>query len=321
MLDVQDDFAGGGGLFVNVEIDVAADHHGGQLFHRGVFCFHRPDVFPLAQNRTAVSHSHDLRQLMADKEDGFSFCGKVPHDLHQFFDLLRGQHGCGLVKDQDLVVTVQHLEDLGALLHTNGDIFDLRVRIHLEAILFRKGDDFLPCLFLLQESKGADRFNAHDDVVQDCEALHQFEMLMHHADAQVVGVVGIVDPDLDSVLFDRSFFRLIQAEKHAHQSGFTRAVFSQKRMDLPMPELKRDIIVGDDPRESFCNMQHFNGIFTLMHLFQCAAPAFMIVADSEPDVPLSERNPCLPKGKQGLLSKTGDVKHPRHPEKSYLMLP
>ena len=45
---------------------------------------------------------------MGNKEDAFSLFCKPLHDLHQFFDLLYSQHRCRLVKDQDLIIPVQH---------------------------------------------------------------------------------------------------------------------------------------------------------------------------------------------------------------------
>ena len=39
------------------------------------------------------------------------------HDLHQLFNLLRRQHGRGLIKDQNLILPVKHLQDFSTLLH------------------------------------------------------------------------------------------------------------------------------------------------------------------------------------------------------------
>ena len=37
------------------------------------------------------------------------------------------------------------------------------------------------------------RLHAHDDVVQHRKAVHQLEVLVHHADPQVIGVIGVLD--------------------------------------------------------------------------------------------------------------------------------
>ena len=275
VLNLQHNFARMGGAFFHVEIHVAAHHHGAQLFHGGVLCFHGADVFALAQNAAAICHGHDFRQLVADEEDGLAFSGQVLHDLHQFFDFLRRQHGGGLVEDQDFIVPVEHLQNLCALLHTDGNILNLCVGIHLQAVFFRQRNDLFPGLLFLQEAHGADRFHAHDDVIQHREALHQLEVLVHHADAQVVGVVRIVDLNFFAVLFDGALFRLIKAEKNAHQGGFPGPVFAQQRVDFSVAQLQGDIVVCDDARETFCDMQHLDGIFTCMRFAQCTAPAFL----------------------------------------------
>ena len=59
---------------------------------------------------------------------------RLLHDLHELVDLLRGQDGRRLVEDQDLVVAVEHLEDLGALLHADGDVLDERVGVDVQAV-------------------------------------------------------------------------------------------------------------------------------------------------------------------------------------------
>ena len=82
----------------------------------------------------AVSHSHDLVELMGDEQDGLALLLEPAHDLHQFVDLLRGQHSGRLVKDQDLVVAVQHLQNLYALLHTHRDIADECVRVYPQTV-------------------------------------------------------------------------------------------------------------------------------------------------------------------------------------------
>ena len=216
MFHVQNHLAGVAGLLVHMEVDVAADHHGGELLHCGVLGLHRADVLALAQHGAAVGHGHDLSQLVGDKQDALALGGQVAHDLHQLVDFLGGEHSGGLVENQNLVVPVEHLEDLGALLHTDGDVLNNCVWIHLKAVLFGERENLLPGLLLLQEAVFG-WLHAENDVVQDREALYQLEVLVHHADTQVVCVVGVVDFDLYAVLLDDALFRLIQAEQNAHQ--------------------------------------------------------------------------------------------------------
>ena len=52
----------------------------------------------------------------------------------QLVDFLGRQHGGRLVENQDLVVPVQHFQNFRALLHTDGDVLDQRVRIDPQAV-------------------------------------------------------------------------------------------------------------------------------------------------------------------------------------------
>ena len=86
----------------------------------------------------------------------------------------------------------------------------------MQPVALGQGLDLLPGLLLLQEAEFV-RLHAHDDIVQYGEALHQLEVLMHHADAQGGGVVGVGDGDNLAILLDGALLRLVQAEQHAHQ--------------------------------------------------------------------------------------------------------
>ena len=231
---VQHHLAGLGGLLLHVEADVAPHHHGGKLLHGGVLRLHGADVLALAQDGAAVGHGHDLVELVGDEQDAL-----------------------GLIENENLIVPVQHFQNLGALLHTHGDVLDQRVRVDLQAVFLAERDDLLPSLLLLQEAAFCG-LHAHDDVVQHGEAFHQLEVLVHHADAQGVGVVGILDGYLHAVLFDDALLGLIQTEQHAHQRGFARAVFAQQGVDLTLLQLKRDVVVGDDTGKPLCDVQHFD---------------------------------------------------------------
>ena len=118
----------------------------------------------------------------------------------------------GLVKNQDFVVTIEHFENLGALLHAHGDVLHLGVQIHLEAIALGKRLHLLPRLLLLEEAQPGG-LHAQDDIVEHCVALHQLEVLVHHADVEGVGVVGVADGDRLAVFQNGAVLRLVQAER------------------------------------------------------------------------------------------------------------
>ena len=130
----------------------------------------------------------------------------------------------------------------------------------MQSVLLTQGHDLFAGLPLLQKAVAAG-LHAHDDIIQHREALHQLEVLMDHADAQGVGVVGIADLHFLPVLFDDALLRAVQSEQHAHQRGLARAVFAQQGVDLPFFQLPRNIVIGHNAGKALGDVQHFNGIW------------------------------------------------------------
>ena len=260
MLDVQHGLARRARLLVHLEADLAAHHHGGQLLCRRVAGVDGADILALAEHGAPVGDGHDLRELVGDEEDGLALGRKVFHDLHQLVDLLRGEDRGRLVEDEDLVVAVEHLQNFGALLHADGNVLDEGVRVDAQAVFLAQREDLFPGLGLLQKARLV-RLDAEDDVVEDGEAFHQLEVLVHHPDAERVGVVRVVDVDDLAVFLDRAFFRLVQAEQDAHQRGFARAVLAEQRVNLAAPQLQGDVVIGLDPGEFLRDVQHLDHIF------------------------------------------------------------
>ena len=82
-------------------------------------------------------------------------------------------------------------------------------------------------------------------------------MLMHHADAEGIGIIGVVDLDNFAVFLNGPLLSLIQAEQDTHQGGLSGAVFPQQGVDFAGFQLKGHIIIGDDSRKTLGNVQHF----------------------------------------------------------------
>ena len=264
MLHVQHHVAGLGRLLMDGEFHVPAHHHPGQLRLGGVGDVDGAHVFALAEDGTAVRHRHDLVELVGDKENGLALGGQILHDLQQLVDFLGRQHGGRLVENQDVVVPVEHFQDFRPLLHAHGNILDQRVGVHLQPVFFRQGQHLLPGLLLLQKSRFSRRLHAQNDVVQHGEAFHQLEVLVHHADAQGIGVVGIVNLHPDAVLADEALLRLIHPEEDAHQRGFPGAVFAQQSVNFAVPELQGHVIVGHDAGEPLGDVHHLDGVAFLI---------------------------------------------------------
>ena len=101
---------------------------------------------------------------------------------------------------------------------------------------------------------------AQDDVVQYRKDFDQLEVLVHHADAQRRGVVGVVYFDFLPVFADGAALGLVKAEKDAHQRRFARAVLAQQGVDLALFELEGHVVVGLDPGKFLGDAQHFDHI-------------------------------------------------------------
>ena len=196
---------------------------------------------------------------MVDKDDGFALGDQPAHDLHQLFDLLRGQDGGGLVKNEDVVFAVEHLQDLYALLLADRDILDQRIGVNFEPVAGRKLHHLGAGGVHLQQA-ALHIFHAQDDVLQHGEVVHQLEVLMHHADAEAVGITRALDLRLLPIDDDLALFRRIEAEEYAHQRGFAGAVFAQQGMDLPFSSMEVDVVVGDQAGEFFDDLTHFDHV-------------------------------------------------------------
>ena len=269
VLDLQHDLAGHLILLVHLEIDLPSDHHGRELLHGRLARVDGADAFTLAQHCAPVGDGHNFCELVGDEKDGLSFRREIFHDLHELVDFLRGQNCRRLVEDQNLVVPVEHLENFGSLLHTDGDILYLCVRVDAQAVLLRQGEDLFPRLLLLQKARFIG-LHAEDDIVEHREALDQLEVLVYHADVEVVRVVGVADPDDLSVLLDDAALGLIQAKEHAHQGRFAGAVFAEQRVNFPLFQLEGNVVIGADAGEFLCDIQHLNDIFRfgqILHSF------------------------------------------------------
>ena len=185
---------------------------------------------------------------MGDEQNGLALPGEIAHDVHQFVNFLRSQNSRRLVQNEDVVIPVEHFQNLHPLLHTHGNVFHQRVRIHLQAVFFTQRHHLAPGLLLLEKAQ-LGVFRAQNDVIQHGKHVHQLEMLVNHADVKGVGVVRVVDPDLFAVLLDDALVRLIQTEKHAHERTFSCTVFAQQGVDFSPPQLQRDVIVCLDSRK------------------------------------------------------------------------
>ncbi len=71
---------------------------------------------------------------MCDQYDAVAFLRHLPQDDEQVADLLRGEHGCWFVEDQDLNVPVEQFHDLHALLFSRGELGDVGLGVDADPV-------------------------------------------------------------------------------------------------------------------------------------------------------------------------------------------
>src|SRR5690606_28275479 len=102
-------------------------------------------------------------------------------DAKQVVRLGRGQHAGWLIENEDFRSSIERLEDFDALLKSDRQVLDQRIRINVEAIFALKPLKFRPGL---RDGPSKQRLTlcTQYDIFEDGEVLHQHEVLVDHAD-------------------------------------------------------------------------------------------------------------------------------------------
>ena len=152
---------------------------------------------PRSTDTDAVCDSFHLAQLVRDEDHRATLrAGHSAQRHEEDIGLLRGEHGGGLVEDQDPRVAIQCLEDLDALLLADGELADSCAGIDGEAIALREQVDALLDLGAAQPKPA---LVAEHHVLGDGKRLDEPEMLVHHANAGLQRVARRVELDTTPV--------------------------------------------------------------------------------------------------------------------------
>ena len=130
---------------VDTQQDLAPDHEFGQFGRAGVRCLDRRGHFTPPHDADGIGDFHDFPQFVGNQDDGFALALEVFEDSEQVIGFGRCQHACGLVKDQDISLAVQRLEDFDTLLHADADLLDQGIGVDVQFIFFGKFLEFTPC--------------------------------------------------------------------------------------------------------------------------------------------------------------------------------
>ena len=175
-----------------------------------------------AQDGHPVAHRQHLVQLVGDDDDGLAVRLHAAQHVKQPVNFLGRQHGGGLVQDQNVRPAVQHLDNFHRLLFGYGHIVDFFLRVQMKAVFFR---DLRHLGVGVLQVVPAFLLHAQHDVFRGGKQIHQFKMLMDHADAVTERVLGRTDHHFVSVHKNLAFIREINPRNHVHQGGFPAAVF------------------------------------------------------------------------------------------------
>ena len=249
VLHLQHGIAGLRRLLLDSQEHVAPNHEARKTLLGRTGSRKRLDLLTPAEDRHAVGDLEHLVQLVADEDDRHPLAHEILQDPEELPCLLRGEHGSGLVEDQDVRAPVERLQDLDALLLSDGDVLDPRVRVDGEVELLGQFLDPAPGRREVEHDTCSRRLLREHDVLGDRHHGDEHEVLVHHADAAVdrlprrTHLRGLpVDEDL-------AFVRVVQPVEDAHQRGLPRAVLAEQRMHLSAPELEVDVVVREHSRE------------------------------------------------------------------------
>ena len=99
---------------------------------------------------------------------------------------------------------------------------------------------------------------AHPNIIGGREHIHQFEMLVDHTDAQLLGIFGRRDGHFLTIHIYGTAVRLVNAGEHIHQRGLAGTVFSQKRQDLARTGSQVNVLIGNHTAKGFGYAPHFD---------------------------------------------------------------
>ena len=191
--------------------------------------------------------------LVGDDDDGLAGVAHVAQHGEKPVRLLRGEHGGGLVQNQNVRAAVENFDDLDGLLLGNGHVVDLLIRVYLKAVGVADLADLLRGGLQIQLP-----VQTEDDVLGCRQHVDQLEVLVDHADAEVKGILRRADDDFLSVDADAPLIREVDPGKHVHKRGLAAAVFAQQGQNFAAIDVQPDPVVGKDGAEALGDVPHFD---------------------------------------------------------------
>ena len=194
---------------------------------------------------------------MRDDHNRLSLLAHRAEDRKKFFDLLRREHGGGLVQNQQPGLAVERLQQLHALLLAHRQVFNDGVGIHRQLEVCGQSADARAGFGQIERERRAG-FGAQHDVFGHRHRVDEHEMLMHHANAERDGVLRPRDAPHLPVDENLAAVGGIEAVRDAHRGGLPRAVFADDGVNRSGLDRDVDVIVRQHAAEALRDTAKFN---------------------------------------------------------------
>ncbi len=183
---------------------------------------------------------------MGHDNDRAALVTQSTQNCEELILLVRGEDGSGFVENQQPGVAIEQLENLNPLLHSDGQVLHLSIRVDGQMMLVAQTAQPPRSCTQVQHRTGI-LLQAEHGVLDHGKAPHQHEFLVHHADAECDGVFGAGDRDRLAVDQDRSGIHGMESVEDLHQGAFAGAVFSQQSVDLAASMVRSTSLLATTP--------------------------------------------------------------------------
>ena len=266
VLHVQDHVAlAPAGLFGILLVQRPADHVGDQLLLGDVVLVPGDDVLAVPDDRDPVGEVHDLVEMVGDVHHGDVLLRELVDHPEQGVRLRLGEGRGGLVHDDEPGIPGQGPSDLQHLLLAHGQVAGngLGGDVHAELLQdLRRA----PVQLLVVHQAALHGQIADEQVFGHIKLGRDGQLLIDAGDAQLDGLLGILDMDLLPVDVVFPFRSLMGAGHNLDQGGFTRPVFAAEGVDLSLPYVKGYAVQGSDAGENLDDIpQLHENLFVLQN--------------------------------------------------------
>ena len=180
-------------------------------------------------------------ELVGDDDDGLAVGAHTAQDVKEAVRLLGGEDGGRLVQDEDIRAPVENLYDFYRLLLGHRHVVDFLGGVDVKAVAAADAADLLVYRLDIQTPLV---LQAKGYILSGGEHVHQFIMLVDHADAIGKGVPGGADGHRGAVYQNLPLVRKVDAGEHIHQGGLAASVLPQQGEYFTAVQGQVDAVVG-----------------------------------------------------------------------------